>query len=283
MISIIICSRKKDICNDFKINIKSTIGCSYELIVIDNSENRYSIFEAYNLGIKKSNGNFLCFMHDDVLIHTQNWGVVIKRIFQSDSKIGLIGIAGSKIKTKMPSAWWDCEDSCKRMNLIQHFANGEIRNWQIGWNDERIEEVVVVDGVFMLARKVEEIEFNEKLKGFHNYDLNLSFEYIKNDFKVMVTKNVLIEHFSIGMIDESWYNSSLQIYEIYRNVLPLSVVESYDLKNEEIKNGIRFISRLLDFMILKEAFSFWLKLIFLKPLSKFHFYFVKQFVKKIFT
>ena len=48
MISIIICSRKKDICNDFKINIKTTTGSSHELIVIDNSENRYSIFEVYN-------------------------------------------------------------------------------------------------------------------------------------------------------------------------------------------------------------------------------------------
>jgi hypothetical protein len=32
---------------------KLTIGCEYELIIIDNSENKYSIYEAYNLGIER--------------------------------------------------------------------------------------------------------------------------------------------------------------------------------------------------------------------------------------
>jgi hypothetical protein len=49
------------------------IGCEYESIIIDNSENRYSIFEAYNLGIDKSKYEYLCLMHDDILIYTIEW------------------------------------------------------------------------------------------------------------------------------------------------------------------------------------------------------------------
>ena len=279
MISIIICSREKTISKTLQDNLYTTVGCECELIVIDNSQNKHSIFEAYNLGIKKSKGEFLCFIHDDIIVHTQDWGKIIERIFKTNIDYGLLGIAGSTIKTKMPSAWWDCEDSCKRMNLIQHFANGENKDWQIGWQNEVLEEVVVIDGVFMVTRSNDGVRFNEQLMGFHNYDLNLSFEYIKKGFKVMVTKNILIEHFSIGKLDESWYNSTLQVHELYKKLLPLSVQESYDFKKEEIKNGIRFISGLLGFKMLKEAFMLWFMLLLLKPISKFHYHFVKEYIK----
>jgi len=108
MISIIICSRKSIIDVRLSENLNDTIGCEYELIIIDNSENKYSIFEAYNLGIQRSTGNYLCFIHDDILFHTLVWGNVIKSIFQSDLNIGLIGVAGAKLKTKMPSGYWNC-------------------------------------------------------------------------------------------------------------------------------------------------------------------------------
>ncbi|WP_300976913.1 glycosyltransferase, partial [Flavobacterium sp.] len=142
MISIIICSRTSRLPQSLVENIESTIGCAYEWVVIDNSENRYSIFEAYNLGIQKSNGNYWCFVHDDVLFHTQSWGQILIAIFESDSAVGLLGIAGAKVKTKMPSAWWDCDGENIRMHLKQHFKNGAIKDWNIGNQTAPIEEVV---------------------------------------------------------------------------------------------------------------------------------------------
>ena len=74
MISIIICNRKKVLDPKLENNIKSTIGIEYEIINIDNSDNRYNIFQAYNKGIQKSKYPYICFMHDDILYHTVNWG-----------------------------------------------------------------------------------------------------------------------------------------------------------------------------------------------------------------
>jgi hypothetical protein len=54
------------------------------LIVIDNSENAYSILEAYNLGIEISKGDFLCLIHDDVLFHTKNWGSIVQDVFEQN-------------------------------------------------------------------------------------------------------------------------------------------------------------------------------------------------------
>lgn len=76
-ISVIICTRQHDISPTQRANIASTIGCTHEIIVIDNSQNKYSIFEAYNEGVRRSCHDICCFMHDDVLLRTEGWGKTI--------------------------------------------------------------------------------------------------------------------------------------------------------------------------------------------------------------
>ena len=53
-------------------NISETVGCDHEIIVIDNSEKRFSIFSAYNEAIRRARGDILVFMHDDILYKTKN-------------------------------------------------------------------------------------------------------------------------------------------------------------------------------------------------------------------
>ena len=75
LISIIVCARDKKIAPSLSKNINSTIGdVDYEIVWIDNSSKQYSIFEAYNLGEQRSSGEYLCFMHEDILFHSNNWG-----------------------------------------------------------------------------------------------------------------------------------------------------------------------------------------------------------------
>jgi hypothetical protein len=47
-------------------------------------------------------------------------------------------------------------------------------------------EVVVVDGIFM--EKNSRLRFSSEMKGFHNYDLNISFEYKKNGYIFLLKK-----------------------------------------------------------------------------------------------
>lgn len=282
MISIIICSRTPQLSLALSQNIEKTIGCAYELIVIDNSENTYSIFEAYNLGIQKSKGDFRCFMHDDIIFHTLNWGLELLKIFESDIKIGLIGVAGAKIKTKMPSAWWDCPEDQKIINIKQHINNETVENWKQGWNDNKIEQVAVIDGVFMVGKRDNLIQFTTKLKGFHNYDLCLSLLYKQNNYKVVVTQNILIEHFSLGIINKSWFESTLQFDSLFKRFLPLKTESSLSKKQfkmQEFKNGMRFCTNLVHYNLKRKAIKYWIRLFFIKPISKFHFHFLKLLIK----
>jgi len=280
MLSIIICSRQTVINNNLNENIKNTVGCDYELIVIDNSENKYSIFEAYNNGIEKSKGEYLCFIHDDILFHTKGWGEIINRIFNNNGnkQIGLIGVAGAKSKTKLPSLWWLCPKQDKIINIIQHLPNGEIEKWVQGFGDAINTEVVVVDGVFMAMRKDNRIRFSTKMIGFHNYDLNISFEYKKYGYKILASSEIWIEHFSLGNISKEWIESSHQIYNGYNNILPLNLEGNKINKAQEIANAKWFIEESFKYKRAKIAFTFWLKLFCLNPFLKYHIVFLKKYV-----
>ena len=281
MLSVIICSRKFNVNKDFINNIKSTIGCPFELIIIDNSNNQYSIFEAYNLGIEKSTGDYWCFIHDDILFHSKDWGNEVLRIFEQDNKIGLIGIVGAKLKTKMPSAWWDCPEQFKIINIVQHFKSGKVKHLRQGWKENNIEEVVVVDGVFMAARRIDKIRFSDSLQGFHNYDLNLSFEYKKKGYRIVITNKILIEHFSKGVINTLWYQSTVKIHDLYSKILPLQLNNhSKKTKDLEFKNGSKFIASSFGHVDRIVIIRHWIRLIIVKPISKFHLKFLRILFSK---
>lgn len=280
MISIIICSRVKQISGNLSENIKNTIGCPYELIVIDNSENKYSIFEAYNIGIEKSNSDYLCFIHDDILFHSNGWGVIVNHLFNENIELGLIGVAGATVKSKTPSGWWDCKEEYKLINIIQHFPFKEQQLQQVGFKDTNFKQAVVVDGVFLAFKKDTNIRFNQNLNGFHNYDLNVAFEMTTKGYKIGVTNEILLEHFSIGNPNLEWLISSNKIHKIYKKILPLSL-------NPNIKKSIEehslnaIINYCLKFGKKEEALKYWLKLFLINPFSKTHLILINRIIKKI--
>ncbi len=284
MISVVICSRKKELDSGLSENIKSTIGCPYELVVIDNSANDHTIFEAYNQGIAQSAGEVCCFIHDDIFIHTTGWGTIVNRIFDEHPKAGLLGVAGSKIKTAMPSGWWNCPETLKEINILQHLDDGKKEKWEFGFKTGNLSEVAAVDGVFMALRKSTGCRFNTDLKGFHNYDLNLSIECRKKGFSALATNEILIEHFSNGNLNDSWLRSTLELHRIYRKSLPVTVKGFDDpalLKAVEIDNAKRMAGQLLRAGYRSDAAKIWRQLFMMQPFSGFHFRFLKKLIRSL--
>lgn len=280
MISIIICSRTQVIPVILEDNINSTIGTEYELIVIDNSENKYSIFQAYNLGLLTSKGDYICFIHDDIFIQTNNWGKVIKEIFLINPRVGLLGIAGGNIKSKMPSAWWDTGQNT--LKLVQHYKNKPKEFWDQGFNDFDLVEVVAIDGVFMVMRSDKRIKFDERLKGFHNYDLYLSLKHHMLNKKIVVTNKIFLEHFSEGSLDKSWFESSSLFHKLYKSYLPVDVNGDYkdeNLKKKEFAIGASFVTNLIEQELYSDAIYWWFEVFKLKPIAKFHYRFWKKIIK----
>ena len=236
MISCVICSRRPDISAELKENIASTIGCEYELIVIDNSKNEYSIFSAYNEGVRRANGDVLCFMHEDIMYHTQGWGKIVDSYFINDTNMGLIGNVGTHLMPKTISGWY--HPMLYSGGCIQN-TNG-IRNYQIEdkylkKTNQNIIEVVAVDGMwFCIPGKLfTKIKFDQNtFSHFHCYDLDICMQIKESGYKICVTNEIILEHNSYGNFDMQWYEDSRKFYEKWKNILPLT--SGLDITNEEI-------------------------------------------------
>lgn len=219
MISLIICSRKSDINPALKENIDTTIGVTYELVIIDNSASQYSIFQAYNLGVERSSYPLLCFMHDDIHYHTANWGQKVIAHFD-DPKTGAIGVAGSPYAPKMPGSWWG---GGLINEMLVHDAGPKAKIA----DEERCNRkpVVVLDGVWLVMRKsmFNIIQFDLTYTGFHFYDVDICLQVLTCGYKLYCIYDIWIQHFGSGNMNANWLKNALIFQKKWRKHLPTAV------------------------------------------------------------
>jgi hypothetical protein len=222
MISIIICSRKTEDFEKVRQNIAETIGQKHEVIRIDNSANTYSISQAYNEGARKSLFPILCFVHEDIFFATQDWGLPLVQLL-GNAAIGLVGVAGGIYKTKATGpTWWSPLKGAARINLIQHVASGGKKHMYENPFQEKYSQVAALDGVFLACRKEvwEQFPLDERIiRGFHFYDLDLSLS-VGEKYQVVVTYDILLEHFSEGKNDKVWAEQAHVVSKKWKHGLP---------------------------------------------------------------
>ncbi|MDR3652941.1 MAG: glycosyltransferase [Paludibacter sp.] len=223
MLSIIICSRSTTLQNVFVENISKTVGVDYEIIPIDNSENLYSIFSAYNAGYEKSKYPYLCFVHEDVIFYTPNWGEKVITHLQN-TETGIIGLAGVDLVTRVPAVWSSIFNPL--MNVIQSDKNGKEPTIHVqkppSYNELR-HSTITLDGVFLCMRRelMLKIHFDQNLKGFHGYDYDITMQAVMQGYQNYVIYNILIEHLSRGKTDIHYFRNLIQIFKKFENHLPI--------------------------------------------------------------
>jgi len=277
MISIIICSIRESYFDSLKANIQETIGFSdYEIIKIDNLIDKLSITQAYNKGIEKSKFDYQLFIHEDIIFHTLNWGEILLSIFRENCRIGLIGIAGAKYKSLVPSAFWHTEEKMLNINLIQHYKNKKTSLLYKGFENKNLEEVVVIDGVFIALKKSTGVKFNENIKGFHCYDLGISIDTLEKKHLIYVTNQILIEHFSIGNTNLNFLKSVIDFHKLYKKKLPKYI----DAKNRSLELFAlkSFLSVCLENKYV--PFKLWIFNLINNPLDKLNYSFIKLVLNK---
>jgi len=232
MISIIIASVNPLFLASLRTNIAETVGVTYEIIAVDNSEGKIGLCELYNKAAAEAKYNFLCFMHEDLTITTNNWGDIVINNFTNNPKLGLIGVAGTKYKSAAPSTWHSFKDEAPDLlqyNFVQHykFSVKEKQHHYSNPAGVKLTKVACVDGLwFCCTRKaLETYSFDQHLlKGFHGYDLDFSLG-IGQHFEVMVTFEILIEHFSEGNTNKAWLEDILKVHQKWSYLLPINIAQ----------------------------------------------------------
>jgi hypothetical protein len=111
--------------------------------------------------------------------------------------------------------------------------------------------------------------------------LNISLEHKKNNYKIIVTNEILIEHFSLGNLNENWLISTLKAHKIYTKYLPISIgfQDSEIIKSLEIKNAKRVIKQILSFGLNRKTIDLWFNFFSLSLYSKFYLEYLNRIFK----
>lgn len=229
MISVIVCHRNIEHLNRFEISLKKTIGCPYELIVIENYKNQQSIFQAYNEGVRQANYDILCFSHEDVIFHTDSWGLKVQDHLQN-KEVGLIGVAGSLSIPYLPAPWWEMiASNSYAMNIIQHRKINQLLSNETLISDTPFVvhhtfnpdqdsssvQAILMDGVWLCARRemFESIQFDENhYNGFHAYDIDICMQVNQQSYQSRVVFDILIEHYSQGSQNKELFENLICFY-----------------------------------------------------------------------
>lgn len=238
MISVIICSREQDIPLRLKQNISETIGVDFELIVINNSNNDYSIFSAYNRGVSQAKGDILCFIHEDVYFHSSGWGGVVSSHIYDHCEVGAVGFLGGHYLPSRPCYW--AEPRVESAQYIQgETLNGVYSSREIYHHKYRQNRtfVAAIDGVFMAMPKRIFTDYgiqwdDSTYSGFHFYDADMCMQIHHVGLKVEVIWGVWMEHESCGDIGEAFLKARHIWYKKWQNSLPL--ICGVELTDEDI-------------------------------------------------
>ena len=232
MLSIIICHRNIQLFTALQSNIETTAGIPYELVVIDNTQNKHSIFSAYNEGVKKARYDLVCFAHEDIEFFTNNWGHKVVAHF-NDAEVGMIGVIGGMAQSAVPSPWWlnNHFDKSGR-NLLMRSPNNKLYQYYSNpYTEPNKTSVVIIDGVWFCIRKelFKKISFDENFfTGFHLYDADISMQVLRYA-KNFVVFDILIEHKWNGKISKDYYPELCRFATKWEECLPI--------QNEKIEKG----------------------------------------------
>lgn len=225
MISIIICSRLRKCPLLFEEHIHATIGnVPYEIIWIDNSMNNRSMCQAYNYGVSQARYDYLCFMHEDIVFHSNDWGkTAIAAI--SDTSVGMLGVQGCVYYCESTVYW--TYSGFRKAHIIK---NNDGKKEKIIEQDYPCgDEVVVIDGLWMFTRKSlfeNTIKWDEgSYAHFHMYDMDISMQLIHKGYKIKIMEEIWIEHKSNGNFNKEFYEDSIIFHKKWDDILPVGTIE----------------------------------------------------------
>jgi len=154
---------------------------------IRNDRNLGPIY-GYNQGIRVCKSDYICIMHNDVLIFEKGWLGKIINIMDSNKDIGITGLAGRKRINK--------KGLVDESSLVHNLQNEDLNSpMQRG-----IEDVAVIDGLCFVVRRsiFEETGGLDENYGYmHCYDLDISLASLNLGYRNVVV-NIEAMHLSNG-------------------------------------------------------------------------------------
>lgn len=224
LISVIVCSINLQLCARLQKNIAETIGVPHEFRVVRNEVERLGICSAYNKAAVGAIGRVLCFIHEDVEMLTPYWGRRVLAHLEQDPHLGLIGVAGARYKSRIPTGWFSGDPQFDCANVHHGSSRDSAQHVLMrppAFAYQSRVPVAVLDGVWLCMPRTVWLEhqFDEQLPGFHFYDIDISLRCTRSH-QVAVIYDIDLLHFSLGNFDDDWLKAALKFHESAGDQLP---------------------------------------------------------------
>jgi hypothetical protein len=239
-----------------KNSVADTVGVEFEIIVFDNRVEKWGLCKVYNYCAEKAVYPYLCFIHEDVVITTKNWGASLIEFSESSQDCGVIGIAGGVVAYKNFILWndgWIEKDVRYRYwdpstdpysDEIQ--PNGTSVIYKT-YNPDNVDfaKVVTLDGCFLFVSRdvYAKKPFDEDtFTGFHFYDADftLGIARIKQNY---VCYKIDLHHFSTGTHNVDFCKGVQKFQIKWKDVLPLSIGDTKITAMRELCLASEFIGK----------------------------------------
>jgi GT2 family glycosyltransferase len=212
--------------------IKKTSGIYKGLEVIQYiNDGEFGLTELYNKALKETTNNIVVFCHDDIIFETKNWGNKLLRVMKKNPEFGIVGIAGSR-EVPVSGQWW--ENPSHMYGQVYHKHEG--KRWLSKYSNKKIgfiDNTVIVDGLFFVVDKEKiKCDFDEKIEGFHFYEIDFCFRNYLEGVKIGVTSDIDVTHLSIGQTNEKWEENRKIFAEKYKENLPAKVKKEFGKQNK---------------------------------------------------
>jgi glycosyltransferase involved in cell wall biosynthesis len=216
MISIITCSVSVNQLNQLSASLERTVNVPYELIAFDNSKVNYPITKAYNIAASSAKNDLIIFIHEDIEFLEIGWAKRLLTILNNHN-YGIVGVAGSTYLPSVPSGWYLLDE---KYNLVYVHQGFKYKEAPVRFDNQGIDltPVFLLDGVFLAMRKEvwQQFQFNENLKGFHAYDVDIC-QRVSSKYQNVFTNQIEIIHHSEGKVDKNYFDTILNYKLRYLN------------------------------------------------------------------
>jgi hypothetical protein len=265
MISVISLISNEKISKDFLLQGLSHQNIKYELILMDNKNNLSykSASQAYNCGGIKAKGDYLMFIHQDVMLPSHSWLKDAENNLSTVSNLGIAGVAGMLkphyiidfemyaryvllTRLNLVSLWY------KRYGRGNVFQGYEKKRW-LGKEISEILSVQTLDELLLIvpSQVFEHIKFDETTcDSWHLYGVDYSLTASEAGLKTCVLPYPVV-HLSSGAFVKPYLKTLIKLVKKHRNEEIINTTCGLWLTRPKIAElQMRFVAR-------KMKSSFW--------------------------
>jgi len=158
--------------------------------------------KAYNEALKRAKNNVICFVREDVEIHSKEWGDKVLEYFEK-TNYGILGIVGSII-VPMSGLVWEKEEPLVGHIWYEQFDAKSESKFSETFRGKVIPVVTVDDSFFVVDRRKLHARFDPGYAGDSFYDIDFCLANYEKDVKLGVFFDVKVLKLNFNQQDETW-------------------------------------------------------------------------------